>query len=255
MARRSSRRSRRSTISAGVISFARAAASSIASGRPSSSRQTLATASAFVSSSVKSGSTACARFTNNITDAAASTAGSGAWLGGTGSTSTGTWRSTAIRAGTRLVSRNVTLGHASTRRVMAMSNPCTCSTLSSTTNTRFVSSAPASASTTSRSAGTRTWSARATASSAEVPSRASANATNAAPSGCEALPRSRRAASIAKRVFPTPPVPTRVTTRTSGSSRTFTRRAKSSSRPSMGLVTVGSGGSSITGSSRPAPGA
>ena len=103
----------------GSSSRVRAAASSIASGRPSSRRQISATAAALPSVRAKPGRTARARSTNSATagDAASSASGTPAGSAGSGSGGTGYSRSARSPSTVRLVARITTPRTAGQQRV------------------------------------------------------------------------------------------------------------------------------------------
>ena len=126
--------SSRRKIACGGSSLIRAAASSMASGRPSSLRAIAAIAAAFSSSSSKSGTAAAARSANRRTDSqAASEAAAGrASSAGTASGGTGHSCSPETRSGERLLTRIRTALVSSSSRVTTGAPSSRCSKLSST---------------------------------------------------------------------------------------------------------------------------
>ena len=129
--RRRKRSCRRSASCSSGIERSRAAASSMARGRPSIRRQTSATAGLVASSSEKSGDADVARSANSRTAASSS-------RGPTGESA-----SPSIASGSRLVARMRRPGQAARRRSASRAaGPTMCSQLSSTTS----ASVPASAS-------------------------------------------------------------------------------------------------------------
>ncbi len=118
----------------GGKSFMRAAASSIASGKPSRRAQISATAGALVFVTWKSGWTACAR---SMKIATASYCDSVARFGrclGSGSASAGTGNSCSARtcSASRLVTSTLSLGQAPSKSAICVAALATCSKLSST---------------------------------------------------------------------------------------------------------------------------
>ena len=127
-------RSSRSRISPGASSFARAAASSIASGSPSSCLQTRATSGALAVSSSNSGSTACARAAKRRTASVLTSASNGRSALGISNGGTGYSRSAASRNGARLVARIHRRGAAASRSPTKGAAERICSKLSSTSS-------------------------------------------------------------------------------------------------------------------------
>ena len=194
----------------------------MASGSPSTSRQMAATAGPS-SSSEKPALTRRARSANS------STAGP--------SPSPGTSRTHSTPALTRRldVASSFSPGAAVSSSVTREAAPGRCSRLSSTTSRRrSASQAPSSSMAGRRAArGTARASATVTASRSATPSGSSgstpARATTAAPSSN--LGASRSAAARASRDLPTPPGPTRVSSRHASPSTSAATRSRSSSRP------------------------
>ena len=191
----------------------RAAASSIASGRPSSDRHRSCTASSGLARRARSVRCAPARRVNNAT---ASDSASGASSNTTSpSTSSGTW----------LVHRIRSPGAASRRRTAsAAAASMTCSQLSRMTNAGLLlSRSNSAASPPTFNAATNV----STTSSAVAAVSSRANQTPPGPTPSDAL--SARPVAIATAVFPTPPGPT-ISTSRSCASRSDTA-ATSASRP------------------------
>ena len=236
---RSSARSRRRLIASGGRSFERAAASSIASGRPSSLAQTSATAEMLLSSSWKSGSTAPARAEKSRTASFAASCSKlvPAAVSGSASGGTGYSCSPASRRGVRLVARTTQARCGRQKpgdeldfrhqllEVVEQRAPCSgregAPTRPSSAPSAVSLAPSASARTDPSSAGT--WTA--------------ARSTKTAPS------RSSRPSSAAtaspSRVLPAPPGPVSVTRRTSSRRRSATTAATSSRRPTSGVGGVG----------------
>ena len=136
--RNSKRFCRRALIAAGVSTSARAAASSIASGRPSRPRQIAATSAAVASVTANPGRTAAARAANRATAANDATSltplpsGGGNAKGGTGHAI-----SPVMPRGRRLVARIRISGHTRRIRTAISAAPLkTCSHVSSTSRPR-----------------------------------------------------------------------------------------------------------------------
>ncbi len=127
----------RAARAAGERTFVRAAASSIARGRPSSRRQISVTASAFSGVRTKSGRTALARSTNRAPTSLARIA-SGVGVGPSGQSDgisrggIGNSNSPLRWSGARLVTRAFRPGQAEIRRAISPAAASTCSKLSST---------------------------------------------------------------------------------------------------------------------------
>ncbi len=231
--RRPSRSPSRWAIAAGDRRRTRAAASSMASGRPSSRRTISATAAPFSAVSVNSGRTAIARSTNRRTASdAMRTSTSVAPAGGSDSGGTVNSCSPEIRSGARLDTMTVRRGAPRRRSATIGAADTTCSKLSRT------SSACRSRrwSRTRSIGGWRGASRPIEAAIAEGTSSGSvtgASGTNHAPSGNRST--QSPASASERRVLPVPPGPVRV------SSRVFSSRptaASTSARPTK-LVSCG----------------
>ena len=214
----------------GVSSRAFAAASSIASGRPSRKRHRSATSSAW-SSSRNSGATAMARSTNISTAGAAAISSSEAPSGGTSSGGTGISCSARSRSGSRLVDSTVRHEVRSTRSCTSRPPLSIDSRLSSTTRMRE-SRAPSAASSSLPV-------------NARVSSRVSCSSSvrsvavrwTTPPSNCVATAAAATAASLD---FPDPPGPVNVSERTWRSDSRSPIRATRSRRPNVGVEVRGS---------------
>ena len=130
--------SSRASRACGGSSLTLAAASSMASGSPSSRRQISATAPAFPLVSSKPADAACARCTNRRTEAhrCTSAASPPTPTGGTGSGGTGNSCSPLSRNTIRLVTSATTPGAAPSSSATSGAAPITCSKLSSTSTSR-----------------------------------------------------------------------------------------------------------------------
>ena len=217
--------SSRSTIASGVRTLARAAASSSASGAPSSAAQIASTDAAFSSVTAKSGLTARARSTNR---SAATAAGSGP---------RSTLCSPPIRSRIRLVASTET-EVAPSSALSAGAASTTCSTLSRTSSMRRSPSAITTFSASGGSPVSLIPSACAIAGITWSGSSTGARSTNAMPSGNAAS--TARAAATASRLFPMPPGPVIVTSRCSSSMSIRVTASSSSSRPSSRVSGDGS---------------
>src|SRR5271165_2750554 len=126
--------SSRGKIASGGSSLTRAAASSMASGSPSSLRAMAATAGAFSSSRVNPGTAAAARSANRRTDAQAASNAAVGWSSSSGTASGGTGhsRSPETRSGERLLTRIRTALVSCSSRVTTGAPASRCSKLSST---------------------------------------------------------------------------------------------------------------------------
>ena len=216
-----------------------AAASSMASGRPSSRWQMVSTAAAFSSVTRNDGRTSCARCSNSLTAselASADAVGAGP---PSGSDSGGTCQlsSPSTPRASRLVASTTRAGQAASRysaRLAAAS--ARCSQLSSTTSTGWSATCLAIASTGSCPgvSGTPSW--VATAWPTMAGSSIWASATQQAPAGKDAS--AVLAAASASRVFPVPPGPVRVISRLRR--RACTMSSSSLSRPTSGVSRTGS---------------
>ena len=209
----------------------RAAASSMASGRPSRRWQISATAGAVTLSIAKSGRTACARSMKSRTASYCVTCSSvgGGCRRGRVSGTTGNSRSARMCNGTRLVTRNVIPGQASRSWVSSDPAPVTCSKLSSTRSVRFSASSARRKSMIFASPAGRTRSTDAMASGTRSGSTMAASSTNQTPSGKSSC--TRRATCIESRVLPIPPGPVRVTRRVPGRRTSSATAVVSFSRP------------------------
>ena len=216
----------------------RAAASSMASGMPSSRRQTWAMAPASASVTVKAGLALLARSTNNCTLSMplSDSALAGGPAGGTASGGTCQRISPRMASGSRLVARMVSGGCASSSPTRPATASRTCSQLSMTSSVGSLGSAAA------------TWSWIATTGCSDAPSACSTasgtcsgaltgprSAQNVPPAN---LSRDADATSRASRVLPTPPGPVSVTSRSAASS--WVTASASACRPNSGVIDAGS---------------
>ena len=223
---RPSRSLSRATIAAGVRIRTRAAASSMASGRPSSRRTISATAAALSAVSVNPWRTAMARSRNRRTASEPAIASrSVAAAGGTGSGGTANSCSPAIRSGARL--DTIIRSFGAPRRISATTGApaTTCSKLS-----RTMSAVRSPKCSTTRWSGVRAGASSPTAVAIEDAIRSgsvtAARGTNHTPPGLAAI--TSLATARDRRVLPVPPGPVSV------SSRVRDRRATAadtSSRP------------------------
>jgi hypothetical protein len=184
----------------------RAAANSIASGNPSRRRQIWSTIATLASVNWKSGTTACARSTNNVT--AGPIPGPLCPSGTSASGLTGKSRSPASASGARLLAMTRSRGQLVKRSATRGAVGKTCSKLS-ITNRR--SRSPSASKRLSRSGRRpRSWTptAAATAAGTSAGSRTGASSTKATPSATVAA--ISVATARASRVLPTPPGPVRV---------------------------------------------
>jgi len=217
-----------------------AAASSMASGSPSSRAQIAATSAAFPAVRAKEGRTACAHCTKRATAGKRATAAGSAPSAGVGRASGGTGKvcSPRTRSAARLVTSATTPGHAPSSAASAGPAPATCSMLSSSSSRSLSRKWAWSRSSTGCPAASRRPSARAMVGSAKAGSRRAARLTVTTPSA-KAL--SRPATTCwARRVLPTPPGPVSVSRRTSGWRSRCATAASSRSRPSNGVSGAGS---------------
>ncbi len=228
-----SRSPSRCAIAAGESSRIRAAASSIASGRPSRRRTISATACPFAAVSMKSGRTAIARSTNSRTASASMrsatsvTPAAGSESGGTGNSC-----SPEIRSGARLETITVSLGAERRRSATTGAPATTCSKLSRTSSawrSRRCSL--------TRSIGGRCGASRpsepAIADATRSASVTGASGTNQVPSGYRSTQSPARASD--SRVLPVPPGPVSVRRRVRSRSAT----ALSTSRRPTKVVSCG----------------
>ena len=247
------RSGRRSASSSALIERMRAAASSSASGTPSSRMQSSAMARRLPSSRAKSAWAAVARATNSCTAGTAARSANG-WSAslGTGNGGTDHTSSAAMPSGSRLVARTCTCGHhCSTRSTSSLAVSITCSQLSSTRRRRRGASTSTIESASERCGRCCTSSAAATAAVTAPSSRTGPSSTRRTPSanvGATVFANRR-----ARRVLPTPPGPNRVRMRPVASSRSTSSR--SSSRPTRGVVSAGRSrrGVDASAGARPAP--
>ncbi len=220
--------SRPSAIWRGVSAGTRPAASSIASGIPSSPRQIWTTAAALRSSSRKDGSARPARSTNSRTESARIIRAVSPASSGSGTDSDGTRHrvSSGRPSGSRLVA-SIRSCRQPASRISAMPAHASirCSQLSRMINGSRPPRWATSASDGARADRSRSPSAAATAAATDWAALTPARSTHHTPAGV----RSANAAptASARRVFPHPPAPTRVTSRERASSR----RTVPTSRP------------------------
>ena len=206
----------------------RAAASSIASGSPSSLRQTCPTTGAVSGVSSKPPSTAAARSPNRITAGAPAIASGASPSAGTGSEPVRNTRSPGTPNGSRLVASRRSSGQARRRSSASRAHASTrCSQLSSTSSSSDSRRRSRTSSSRSLCGRSRTPRTRATALTTNCGSNTGARSTNQAPS--RVCPAVLAASSIASRVFPDPPAPVKVTRRAPASSAASS--ASSRSRP------------------------
>ncbi len=169
---------------AGVSDRSRAAASSMASGFPSSARQIRMTGSVLTSSRVNPGRTAAARSARSRTDPYSRASAGGTPSGGSGSDGTGFRVSPVTPSGSRLVARMRTPGaSASTRPASRATAPIRCSQLSSTRTSRRVASMSASRSSGGTTTRTGSASATQTASGAPIAASTAWGTSSASPTG------------------------------------------------------------------------
>ncbi len=205
----------------------RAAASSIASGSPSSRVQTPATASSSASSGSKPCTAARARSTKSCTADEPSS-------GGTGYTC-----SPETLTGVRLVTTTRRPAAALTRSASSGPVATSCSKLSTTSSVGRSRNRSTSAAFGERPPETFTASACAIAGTTSAGSVTAASETNATePSNAGA---SRRASAIASRVFPIPPGPVSVTMRSPSPRMSAATSSSSRSRPTSDVSGSGSG--------------
>ena len=213
---------------AGGKTLIRAAASSIASGSPSTRLTMSATAGSVSAVRRKSGLMACARSVKSRTAPdipASSIRGRGAC---SGSGATGNSRSPESRSPIRLVIRSVTPGQASRRSRSRGPAVTTCSKLSRTRSRRLSARTSIRRSRSDSVPMSRSPSAPAMVSRTRLGLAIGARLTKATPSGKSST--TSVAAAIARRVLPTPPGPVKVSRRTPGSRSSVTTAASSWSR-------------------------
>src|SRR4051794_2171825 len=192
----------------------RAAASSRASGMPSSRAQSAATAALLSASSRKSGATAWARSVNSTTASywGRTAAGGGLSAVGAASGRTGIKCSPAMSSACLLVASTLRAGHSRSSVSTSTAHACrSCSQLSSNTRTLRSASCLASADGAHWRERLCRCSAPATVDATRASSCTAERSTNHTPS--EKARRTSAATLSASRVLPTPPVPTRVTRR------------------------------------------
>ena len=219
---------RRPSICSGVRTRTRAAASSKASGMPSSRVQTDATAAALPALNRKVGRAAVARSTNKRTESQSPKA-SGFWPPGGGRPSGGRGRtdSPPMPRASRLVASTESLGHDfSSVSVSRATASIRCSQLSRISSSGWERRASKSA-VRSRPASSRRLRTPAISCSIRAGSDSSASSTSHVPPGYSS--RASAASCKASRVLPVPPVPTSVTIRESAS--LACAAARSASRP------------------------
>ena len=205
----------------------RAAASSIASGNPSRHRQIWSTIAALALVNRKSGTTACARSTNNVT--AGPIPGELCPSGASASGLTGKSRSPDRASVARLLARTRSRGQWVKRSATRDAAGKTCSTLSITNRRSRSPSARKRLSRSGRRPRSWTPTAAATAAGTSAGSRTGASSTRATPSAT--VSAISVATARASRVLPTPPGPVRVKRRQSSSTSRATAVATSASRP------------------------
>ncbi len=239
--RASSDRARRRKSASGLNSRVRAAANSIASGRPSRRRQISTTAVAFAAVRAKSWRAAPARSTNSATagDEAISSSGTVAGFGGSGSGGTGYARSARNCNTVRLVARIATPGQRASSSSRSRAASTTCSRLS-----RMSSQRPSPKRSTTASSG-ESVPTRSAPTARPMPASTCSGSVNSA-SGTNTVPasnrsRSRSPAANANRVLPIPPDPVNVTSETSGRSIRPTTSSMACSRPNSDVAATGSG--------------
>ena len=236
--RRGSRRSSRVSRAAGGRSLTRTAASSSASGSPSTRRQISATGAAVTSVRANEGAPAWARSTNRRTAATSATPSDGVLdpAAGTANGPTGSSRSPRSRRRARLVARTVRSGLAGSDPPISDIAGNTCSQLSRTSSNCLPATALLSTSTSACSPRSRTPSAPATSAGTSAGSRSGASSTQVTPS--RTSPPSggdcQRQAGLS-----TPPGPVSVSSRVSGCRSNAQIAATSRSRPTSGVGGIG----------------
>ncbi len=229
---RGRRRSRRASRAGGGSTATRAAASSMASGKPSRWRQMAATTGPFASVRANPARTARARATNSATAGApARSAGEVAPAAGSARGGTGSRCSPWSRSGARLAASTCNPGQAARRSPICAVAGSTCSQLSRTSRSRSGRRYAASATGSERSLLSRTPSACPMADSTNAGSRTGARSTTHTPSGKLPDPAASPAAASASRVLPTPPGPVRVSSGAASSSRNARAASSSAARP------------------------
>jgi hypothetical protein len=225
--------SSRASRAAGSRDRVPAAASSRARGSPATRRQIAAMDATLSVVTAKPGDAACARSTNSRADGkSVRSAAVGGVRAGRGSGGTGSSCSPRRRSGARLVLSTNSCGQDWIRSATWGAAPSRCSTLSSTSR-RCLSRRWARTASLALVARSCRPSVVAMLAATRAGSLTGAKATIAAPSRNE--PAARPAASIASRVFPVPPTPVSVTSRTSPRSRMSSSLSRSASRPISGV--------------------
>lgn len=206
----------RSAICSAVRTGTRAAASSRASGMPSSRRHSRATASTLAAVNSNPGHASCARSTNNCTDAdfkalstrsLCSVSSSGTDNGGTSHKA-----SPSMPSASRPVARTRSSGHCASRVETRLEQvSMTCSQLSSTSSIRDERNRLTSASICGTSAVVGTSVAEQTVGTTSPGSSRGARSTQQASSAISGA--QSRATRNASRVLPAPPIPVSVTSR------------------------------------------
>ena len=233
---RLSAESRRSRISAGDIVRVRAAASSMASGTPSSARTIPAMSAACTSLIRNDGFTAVARSTNRLTALAFAASVGDASASGTSSGPSSNVRSARTRSGERLVTSSCSRGSWVMRLTRSAVASRRCSMLSTTSSRSRPDSAVMSFVSRRSSPVSRTPTARAImliTRSADVTDSRLAKATS------RAAAESVSATSMARRDLPMPPGPTIVTIRTPGVASIASSRSCSPPRPTSRVYGAG----------------
>ena len=213
---------------AGSWSATRAAASSIARGRPSRRRHRSTTSPVASPSMRKRLSASRARAANSWTASDWAAVSDAASWGGRPSGETSKRCSPVTRSGVRLVTRIVVRGAACSRSVTTGHASTTCSKLSSTSSIRRPCTTPATSARRSWCGAARTSRASAIALSTRSGPATASSATQQAPSGN--VGATAAATARASRVLPIPPVPVSVISR-APSVRSAARSASSSARP------------------------
>lgn len=232
----------RRRIACGASTLVRAAASSIANGKPSNRLQISAMAIAFSGVIAKPGWIARARSINSATAGTAtiSAGGGNRPRAGSASGETGNSRSPRMRRGARLVASIVSAGQWLSRSARAGTASRRCSQLSRMRRSRRPCRSARSRSATGCSAVSPTPSVSAIVGSKRPGSSSDASGTYARPSGNIAHDAAARwSASV---VFPTPPGPVRVTSRTESVLSSVRSSPTAVSRPINGCGNCGSGG-------------
>ncbi len=237
--RSGNRCSSRASSVVGSSTRARAAANSMASGKPSRRTQIAATAALFVAVKRKSGRTAVARWTKSSTAADCANAVRSAYRSGAGSERGWTGHSCSPRIWTadRLVMSIARCGHAASRSATTIAAAITCSKLSSRSSSRLLRKYPISVSRGFCPATSLMPNAWVIVGTTRAALRTAARETKKTPSGKAS---SRLAAtSRLSRVLPMPPGPVIVSRRRSSRCMSARIAALSSARPMSGVVGAG----------------